>query len=134
VTFREPKLNTGRIQPHYVPSDKSDDQTPIFSLEFMVDGYCVHSCQKDQKAHFAMALYKRSKLTWKELRLAPRDGLGYEKIARNALKVSIPAKVTEDVDMIAFRCIGQAPMVGFKLGRIFHILWIDKNFTLYNHG
>ena len=80
-----------------------------------------------------MAIFKRGKMTWLQLRLAHRHGLGSEKIARSSMLIPIPPRVTEDVDILAFRCIGIKPMLGFRLGRIFHIIWIDKNLTAYKH-
>ena len=116
------------------PSENTEKQAPVFSLEYMVNGYCVESCQEDERAHFAMALFKRRNLTWQDLRSTQHHGLGSEKIARSSIKVALPPMVTEDVDIIAFRCIGKAPMVGFRSGRTFNILWIDKNFKVYDHG
>ena len=135
MTFRYPRQNTSRlIKSHPAVPENADNQTPIFSLEYMVDGYCVESCQMDQRAHFAMALFKRSKLTWRELRSTHRHGLGCENISRDSLRVHLPSRVTEDINIIAFRCIGKAPMIGFRSGRVFNILWIDKNCDAYNHG
>jgi len=65
---------------------------------------------------------------------SPRHGLGYEKIARTSIRAPIPTDITDDVTFIAFRFYGKAPMVGYREGYIFHILWIDRDFTLYSHG
>jgi len=47
----------------------------------------------------------------------------------------IPAHVTEDVQrFIAFRFSGRAPMVGYRVQAIFYLLWLDRNFTLYDPG
>jgi hypothetical protein len=135
VTIRPPKLDIGKsIKTHESPPENTDNLVPLYSLEYMVSGYCVESCQEAQRAHFAMALFKRRRMTWRELRVAPRHGLGSEKIARTSIRVTLPSMVTEDVDILAFRCIGTAPMVGFRSGRTFNILWIDKNYEVYDHG
>ena len=43
--------------------------------------------------------------------------------------------LTEDVQrLIAFRFAGNAPMVGYRVQAIFYILWLDRDFTLYDHG
>ena len=78
---------------------------------------------------------KLSQLPWKELRQAPRHGLGYEKIKRHSIKSGIPLHITDDVDhFIAFRFHDKAPMVGHRQERIFYIFWIDRDFSLYDHG
>lgn len=110
-----------------------DLKAPIFCLE-LVDGFCLRDCTKDEKAALADALFKRSKLSWSELRQAPRHGLGYEKIERSSIKKSIPTLIKEDATFIAFRFCGKAPMVGYKDGRVFHIVWLDRGFALYDHG
>lgn len=94
----------------------------------------MDSCTKDEKAALASTLYKLSQLSWKELRLQPRHGLGYELISRNSIRVGIPKHITEDVDIIAFRFKGKAPMVGYRDEGIFRIVWLDRDFTLYDHG
>lgn len=91
-------------------------------------------CQTDEKAALADRLHEMSQLTWEQLRQAPKHGQGYEKISRDAIRPSVPAQVTPDVNLIAFRFCGKAPVVGYRNRRIFHVLWLDRAFTLYNHG
>jgi hypothetical protein len=96
--------------------------------------HCVPSCGQEEKAHFADALYKRAQLTWAQLRQAPSHGLGFEMIPRFRIKVPIPSTITEDVTkFMVFRCSGSAPMVGYRDGATFHILWIDHDFRVYDH-
>lgn len=123
-----------RIQ--YRPSADDDinynTKKPIFSLGKMVSGYSVEDCEKDEKAAFAMALYKLSKLTWAELCSAPHDGLGYEKI--KFLKVKTPLCVKEDTTIIAFRFYGKKTMIGFRIRQVFNILYLDRDFSVYKHS
>ena len=70
-----------------------------------------------------------------EITNLPKKGQGFEKIPRGQILAGIPAQITEDVtDFWAFRFHGKAPMVGYKSGEVFHVLWFDPDFTLYNHG
>lgn len=114
--------------------ENPDLKPPIFSFEYLQHGYCVSDCSNEERGNVLGKLHTLSGLSWQQIRQAPRHGLGYEIIARAALKAAIPAVVTEDVNLIAFRAIGRAPMVGFRSGRIFHVLWVDRVFTLYDHG
>ncbi|WP_196757837.1 hypothetical protein [Gluconobacter potus] len=111
----------------------SDSQKPLFCFEHMVSGYDINECERNEKAQILSALYTRSRMSWSELRTAPRHGLGYEKIARTSINPTVPEVITEDVDIIAFRCIGLAPMIGYKDGNIFRIVWIDREFKVYDH-
>lgn len=108
---------------------------PVFSLEYMDGGdYSLDRCEVREKADFADALYKRSCLTWNQIQCAPRHGLGPENIPRHIIRTSIPQHVTPDVTLNAFRFSGKKPMVGYRQGRIFYVLWLDRQFTLYPHG
>lgn len=131
--IKPPKPGRGaRIETRESVAPNSDDLPPVFSFEHMADTHCVTACEQQEQAAFAEALFRRGRLPWKELRQAPRHGLGYEKIDR--LNVQLPKTVTEDVSIIAFRCIGKAPMIGYRDGRVFHILFIDRAFDVYDHS
>jgi hypothetical protein len=66
--------------------------------------------------------------------IAHEYGAGYERISRDAIRSGIPAHLKEDVNFIAFRFCGKAPMVGYRDENIFHVVWIDRAFSLYDHG
>lgn len=112
----------------------SDLFCPIFSFEYLQKDYCVRDCQAAEKADFAVQLRQLSELTWRELRAAPKHGLGYEKISQSAIQPAIPPHITKDVNLIAFRFSGAKPMVGYRDGRLFYVIWLDRAFSLYNHG
>ena len=73
-------------------------------------------------------------MTWAQIKTADRMGLGFETIARSSITAGIPRHITDDVRLLAFRFFGNAPMVGYRDGRVFFVLWLDRSFTLYNHG
>jgi hypothetical protein len=83
-------------------------------------------------------MLRLSRLTWAQLRQQGRHGLGYEKIARSmirAIRAGIPETIPPDVDLIAFRFYAKAPMVGFTgSDGTFHVIWFDRDFTLYKHN
>lgn len=108
---------------------------PIFCLKNIHPDYSLEKCSKDEKAALMEALYIRSQLTWNQLRLADRHGLGSEKIAINGIKPRIPKSVTGEVkDLLAFRYFDLKPFVGYQNKFIFHILFIDSGRNLYDHG
>lgn len=123
-----------RIGLHESSDTNPGTQKPIFSLEHMVRGFCVASCDRDDKAAFADALHKRSQLTWIQLKQAPRHGLGSEKIEHSSLRVGKPLCLTEDTPILAFRFSGMKPMIGYRDGRIFNVLWLDIRRDVYDHS
>ena len=112
----------------------SDLFCPIYSFEYLQKNYCVRDCESTERADFAFQLRQLSDLTWRELRAAPKHGLGYKKIAQEAIKSAIPTHITKDVNLIAFRFSGKKPMVGYRDGRTFYVIWLDRAFSLYDHG
>ncbi len=128
----------GQGSEHLKPRDSQgtsfNKERPIFSLHYLQNSHCISRCSKAEKAAFADALHRRSQLSWGELKQAPRHGLGYEAISRDSIKTPIPRAITEDVTIIAFRSNGKAPMLGYRDKAIFHIVWIDRDFTVYDHG
>jgi len=108
---------------------------PIFSLEKLQPGkYCLSNLDQENKAMFADALYKRKSLTWNEIKQAHRHGLGTEKVPKNAIKAPTPRFITEECKhYLVFRYHGKKPMVGYRKGEVFYILWFDADFTLYDH-
>lgn len=123
-----------RIRTH--PSDDTNYNLEplLFSLYYTLDGYCLEQCEQEARAAFADAMWRRRHLTWVEVQRAPRHGLGTEKIDRASIKVNIPDRITEDVTLLVMRFHGTRPMVGFRDRQIFHIIWFDHNYSVYDHG
>jgi hypothetical protein len=109
---------------------------PIFSFEYMRDrsGYSIGCCDDNERSALVKRLFLLSGKTWREIREAPRHGIGTEKIARKAIKPPLPASVTEDVTIVALRYNGRKPMIGYRADRVFHVLFVDHNFSVYDHG
>lgn len=99
----------------------------------MVNEYSLHHCEQEEKASFADTLHKLGKVTWAQICTSPRHGIGTEVIGRESIKATIPENITRDTNILAFRFCGKAPMVGYREDRIFHIIWLDRNCTLYDH-
>lgn len=126
----------GKIVAHSAPtSGSTNDVCPIFSLEHVEGDYCLSKCTTEEKASFADTLHKLGRQTWGVLKVRGRHKGGFEKIARHALgDRKYPPEVTDEVNMVAFRFCAMKPMVGYRVGRVFVILFLDRDFTLYDHG
>lgn len=133
--FRGAQPTQGKYVRPQPPESKSDSQEyPIFSLRFLDKDYCLSLCQTKEKAAFADTIHKLCQRTWSDIRQLNRHKAGYEKIARNKITGKIPAHITEDVEhFLAFRFYDMAPMVGYKEGTVFYVIWLDRSFKLYDH-
>ena len=107
---------------------------PVFSFHYLQDSHCISRCNTEQKAAFANTMRLLSKLTWQEIKSSPRYGLGSEKIPRYRFYATIPNQIADDETLLSIRFYGRAPMVGIRREQIFHIIWFDIDFNVYNHG
>ncbi|WP_346297087.1 hypothetical protein LRC39_09565 [Rhodopseudomonas sp. P1] len=125
----------GGTVPHSLQSD--DDRPPAFSFEKMQDGSgnSFNCCQDEDRLALAKRIFMLSRMPWKQIRQAPSSGLGSEQIPRKRIKRPIPTSVTEDVDSFSsLHFSGKKRFVGYRVGQIFHILWVDHSFEVYDHG
>lgn len=128
----KPSPFNGKYAPDPVDTDR---QPPVFSFEYMVNGngYSVECCTADHRAALTSRLFTLSRMTWTQIRGSHRHGLGSEKIARNSIRPAIPARITDDVEFLAIRYNGLCPMVGFRDGRTFNIVFLDHTMNCYPH-
>ncbi len=131
--MKPPKAEQGKKvkTPSAVQGPKKEHLT--VSLRYLRKSHCLSNCDQEEKAAFADQIRQLTQLSWMEIGQKPRHGLGYEKIARTSLSVQLPDHLTPDVNIIAFRFSGLKPMVGYKDGETFHVLWFDRAFDVYPH-
>ena len=105
----------------------------VFSFKFVVKDYCIERCERDDQLAFIKKMMKLSGLTWRELSFGDHHGLAYEKI--KAVKVPLPLSVKNKngLKLIAFRFSGKKPMVGYREGCIFYVIFFDRDMNIYKH-
>jgi len=109
-------------------------QHPIFCFKYLHKDFHLDKCIAEEQVSLINQVIAISKLTWQQLQFANKHGIGSEKIARNAINAGMPEIVTDDVDhFLAFRFHGKAPFVGIRNRFIFHVIYLDRGFTLYKH-
>lgn len=107
---------------------------PIFCFKHLHKDHHLDHCTSDEKKSFIERLVLLSQMTWEQIKLAPRHGLGTEKIAVGSIKKGVPSFITEDVTfLLALRFDGKKPFIGHRNQFIFHVIFIDRDFTCYNH-
>jgi len=134
VKIKRPEAKQGKTIATPSTGADSGREPPSFCFKHCVREYSVESCTTEEKSALADTLWQLSQRTWNELHSAHRHGSGCEKIDRTAIRVGIPRAVTEDANIWAFRFYGKAPMLGYRDGRMFHIVWLDRAFKVYDHG
>ena len=107
---------------------------PIFCFRYISGDYDLNKCNSNEKIALIEQIIRLSNMTWNEIQLSPRHGLGSEKIDIKGIKIGLPSILTDDVKhLLALRFLGKAPFVGWRNKFVFHIFYIDRAFTLYNH-
>ncbi len=111
-----------------------DRNHPIFCFKHLHKDYSISKCSDDQKAALLDKIEKWCNMTWEEIWGAPRHGLGCEKIDRDSINQVIPAFVTKDVDyLLALRFQGKKPILVHRHKFIMHVIFIDHDFSVYDH-
>jgi len=71
-------------------------------------------------------------MTWGDILKSNRHTAGTETIAATAIREG-ERPHAEGKNLLAFRFDGVAAMVGYRENATFHIMWLDHNFSLYQH-
>jgi len=124
----------GRIRERRVDKVDSSTQPPIFCLHYLDRDYGLIKCERNLKVSLIQKLYELSQLTWNQIFSTNRHGLGLELIPYEQIRGRMPNHITGDQKFIAIRFHQLKPVVGYRIDRVFHIVWLDYNMTLYNHG
>ena len=120
-----------------VPPPRSDlAETSVFSFKHLKSDWCITLCDPAQLRAFATFLRNYGKRTWGEIRQSRRESGGFEPISPDQFSGGpIPTPFTEESHAVVFRFHGdQCRVVGFLERAVFHIVWVDTNLSLYDHG
>lgn len=121
-------------------STKESSQTlpPKFSFAKLHPSWNLNNAQREEKAALANTLLQIGSMTWTLIMQTNRHGAGFEKISLTSIKDSYQEycreMMTEDTNLIAFRYYKKKPMVGYRDGETFFIMFFDREFRLYDHG
>ncbi len=135
--IKKPKLNAGkqiRLSDESLLRDPSIDY-PVFCFRYLDEKFGFNNCSTEDKVALIERLAKLSKLSWNQIKLSNRHSFGTEQIPMKQIQSNRPSFVSDDVNsFLAFRFNKLAPFLGHRNGSVFHIIWIDSKFSLYDHG
>jgi hypothetical protein len=116
------------------PADYSTG-SPKFCLHHAHPDFDVAALDAKGAAAFARTLQRLARMSWGDLMLAPRHGIGTELVPAAIIKPSVPQRFRDRKKFMVFRYDGKLPMAGIRAGDVFHIIWIEPAFNkLYDHG
>ncbi|MDB5163935.1 MAG: hypothetical protein JWS12_553 [Candidatus Saccharibacteria bacterium] len=113
---------------------KSDH--PIFCLRYLVNGYDLEKCDKEQAHFFVKKLANMAQLSWTALLLGDhKSGLGFEPLPKDQIKAPLPAIVTKDItSMQVIRFKRDYRIIGFRSDDTYRITHIELDRSAYDHG
>lgn len=109
---------------------------PLFSFRHLQHVSFIDCKDVTFFPNFMRRLKNFSELGWNGINTSQRHGYGMEKLPQNIIKPQLPSIITPEVQLFAFRATGSnLPFVGFREGKIFHIVFIETSFgDVYDHG
>jgi hypothetical protein len=127
-------LNQGKLIKGPQKIEMPDLDYPVFCFKHLHKDHNLDKCEESEKKSLIEKIVKLSQLSWADIQNAPRHGLGSEKISIDSIKPSCPSFLTDDVKfLLSLRFDGKKPMLGHRNRFIFHVLFIDRDFTVYDH-
>jgi hypothetical protein len=126
------------------PNAKSSlKSSPWFSFRYICQKeFCVKKCSYEKLKAYSDKLRQLSILDWATIESSPHETNGVEMIEIRRLNASLPIEFSKHTHIHIFR-FGGCGRVGSKTsGRIagikenerFYVLFIDREFSLYDHG
>jgi hypothetical protein len=128
----------GRSVPTF--SSSTDSQKPWFSHRFICQQhYCIKKCSYEQMKSAMDKLRILSDLDWATIESSPRETNGFEMISAKQIRGTIPPKFAKEKALMVFRFGGgtgprAGRIVGVREKERFSILFVDRDYSLYDHG
>lgn len=113
-----------------------DSEPPAFCFIHTRPGFRIGDLlDRNDKVALLDILGTLSEKTWGWISRAGKVH-GSEKIPRQQLREHVPECVTDTDDVLSFRVKSKEKyrLLGFRNERILHVLWIDPDGRVYDHG
>ncbi|WP_144018398.1 hypothetical protein [Corynebacterium glutamicum] len=127
----QPPTDKPSVPPSGPPRDPSN---PKISFRLIQPRWGVEELNADQARAFLLKWEKRSSMTWNEIMMAHKHGLGSETLPAKSIIPDLPEWVDSSEKLLVLRYEGRLPQVGIRIGDTFEVIWIEPEFnTLYSH-
>jgi hypothetical protein len=126
----EPRSGTKLRAPDGRPDGSTNQRHPVFCFRYLRNH---DECPADDIVALVKKLRQLSQLTWQAISLASSQGPGTEYIKTYQIKVELHEIAKREDSVMAIRYSGKARMLGLREGATLQILWIDHDFTAYQH-
>lgn len=112
-----------------------EDEHPKFCFRYLQGDFDMKALPPEKQIDLLLQLQSLAQLPWKQIKHAPRHGLGTEWIPAGQIKATPPVAFGDEPRFMMFRYSGKLPMGGIRVRDVFHVFWVEKAFgDLYAHG
>lgn len=135
---KENKIGGKEINPNATNASFGEDtdlQYPVFSFKYSHSSYPLHDWGKRELKGLMKYLKMMESLTWKRIKTDGRDGsLRFTSINQRDFPKEIPSSlnISPDETLIEITVGDPCRLFGFRTGRIFNVIWFDKNHNVYD--
>ena len=131
--MKRKNISTDSLPSKNIQTDSSVLDTITFSFDRLSsEKYSPEKCNLEDLNQLMQQMRNLSQLTWNQVDSASRKGLGYEKIP--LAEVKAPTDMFKKDRAVVFRFNGEKPMLGYREGNTYHLVYLDHDFTAYPHG
>lgn len=140
MSIKEPPYSQGKGISYRFDSVSDDlEKNTVFCFKHVDREHDVQKlCSKSNKKFvkgFVKKLQGLSQITMAEVQSSDKYSWGYELLKVKCLYKRLPTSLTEDVEQVhVFRFSDEGRIVGYYSSNIFHVLFIDTDLCLYDHG
>ena len=115
-----------------IESDSNVLDYPVFSFTYFADKKHGFDCKPEEFRSLIMKLKRLGQLTWNQIDSSDRHSNGYEKIDLSQIHENTEMFSTDNA--LVFRYKGTKAMIGFRKSHIYHVVYLDDDYSVYNHG
>lgn len=127
----QPPTDKPSVPPSGPPRDPGN---PKISFRLIQPRWGVEELNADQARAFLLKWEKRSSMTWNEIMMAHKHGLGSETLPAKSIIPDLLEWMDSSEKLLVLRHEGRLPQVGIRIGDTFEVIWIEPEFnTLYSH-
>ncbi|MBA4549241.1 hypothetical protein H1R82_10585 [Thermoactinomyces intermedius] len=106
----------------------TDGDSPVFSFKYCDNNkFVLWDLSKPELMRLMDFFKQAERLTWGEIIKQRKRGLRYDSRSTNEIKYKLPDDLSEDLTLIHLAMSGRGRVWGFRDGRIFHVIWFDKD-------
>lgn len=117
---------------------RGEGARPFFTFkDICTSDYCIKKCSYEQLKSLTDKLRILSSLEWRTIETSPRETNGFELLPADALSAPLPDAFSRINQVMVFRFGGKTTagrIVGHRNNDRFYVLFVDRDFTLYDHG